>query len=78
MQFTFFLETSQSRASDLQKILQKAISKNSKEFVNPEPPQMFICREQRIEMPLELCFSLSVIEEKFEIVAFERSPNYNK
>ena len=39
---------------------------------------MFICREQRIEMPLELCFSLSVIEEKFEIVAFARNPVVGK
>jgi hypothetical protein len=29
-------------------------------------------------MQLELCFSLSVIEENFEIVAFERSPNFDK
>ena len=32
---------------------------------------LFICKDQSILMPLEECFSLSVVEEDQEIVALE-------
>ena len=43
-------------------------------YDNLPEPMLFICKDKRIEMILEPHYSLSVIEDKHEIVAFESQP----
>lgn len=74
IEFKFDVEMRMTRGSDLMMMLAEALKENlPANFSAPdtEPPILTICKDKCYEMNLEANFNISMIDEKYDIVAFE-------
>ena len=75
-EFKFDIEARQTRGSDLMMMLEEAFKEAIPTYHSSapetEPPILTICKDKRYEMNLEPNFGLSMIDEKYDIIAFEQ------